>query len=61
MMASETAAIAKASIFMRAGMSAHSRIVRTGPPVAVARPQKGSAWMRVMMAPIPDMKPDTTE
>lgn len=32
-----------------------------GPPSAVARPAKGGVWIGMIMTPIPDMKPETTE
>ena len=44
------------------GVGSDSRVPRdsTTPP-RVLTPMKGPSWSTRMMAPIPDMKPDTTE
>ena len=59
--ASVVAAMATALTFRSLNASGHARTAPIGPPVAVAAPRNGSVWMRMMMTPMPDMKPDITE
>jgi hypothetical protein len=61
MVARLATAIARASGFSMAGTSGHARIEPSGPPGAVSMPKNGRVWMTMMMMPIPDMKPETTE
>ena len=54
-------AIASASGFSPAAIRGQARIDPSGPPGAISKPKKGRVWITMMIAPIPDMKPETTE
>ena len=55
-----TAPIVNASVFIPAIASGSAPAAPIGPPGAVGAPRNGIAWMRKMMMPIPDMKPEMT-
>ena len=60
-MARVTTAIAKALKLMFAINSGQARTAPIGPPPATGVPRKGSVCKRIMIMPMPDMKPDITE
>ena len=55
-----TAAMAKAPRSTPATASGRAATAPIGPPGAVGAPRKGIAWIRRMMMPMPDMKPEMT-
>ena len=59
--ASVTAATAKALALKFSMPSAQPWMEAMGPPSATGRPMKGSVCSRMMMMPMPDMKPEMTE
>ena len=59
--ASVTAAMASALTLMSVITSGHDLTAPNGPPSATFAPTNGSVCSRMMMTPMPDMKPDITE
>ena len=59
--ASVTAAMAKALVLKLAMPSPQPLMAAMGPPSATGIPMKGSVCSRMMMMPMPDMKPEITE
>ena len=59
--ASVTTAMASALVLRSLSASGHSRIASSGPPVATGAPRNGRVCSRMMITPMPDMKPEMTE
>ena len=59
--ASDTEPAIRAWVLEAERISGHNRIFASGPPGTLPSPTNGRTWITMMITPIPDIKPDTTE